>query len=133
MRNAAVLCAFTVLLLASSGCIGQDQPPGGNGTLVLSDGMVIPQDVCTAKGIGTSVFVYHSPECPACRQTVPVLQQIVNETGKDIEFIDITSAEGKERMAQLGMMPDYIPAVVIKCHVYIGYKQKAEFLRLMDD
>jgi thiol-disulfide isomerase/thioredoxin len=132
MRKAAVHCALAIILLASSGCIGQNPPqPGVNGTLILSDGTVIPQDVCEGRGIENSVIVFHSPSCPACIQTVPVLEEIKNETGKDIEFLDMTSANDRQTAEKLGMMPDYIPAVVIKCRVYVGYKGKEEFLRLM--
>jgi thiol-disulfide isomerase/thioredoxin len=131
MKNAIVLAALAVLLLAASGCTTAPPVTEVNGTIILSDGTVIPSDVCEAKGIENSVLVFHSPECPACRQTIPILQSIKNETGKDIEFLDVTSANDRQAAEKLGMMPDYIPAVVIKCRVYVGYRDKAEFLRLM--
>jgi thiol-disulfide isomerase/thioredoxin len=130
MKLSLIAAALAVLVvLAASGCTS----PGTDGTIRLTDGMQIGSAVCAQNGISDSVLVFHSPECPACRQTAPILQQIENETGKAFEFIDITSAEGKGRMAQLSMMPDYIPAVVIKCKVYVGYKGKDEFLRLIQD
>ncbi|MFH0956684.1 MAG: hypothetical protein V1813_02365 [Candidatus Aenigmatarchaeota archaeon] len=127
MKLALIAAAFAVLMVLASGCTS----PSTDGTIRLTDGMEIGSNVCAQKGISDSVLVFHSLECPACRQTVPILDAIENETGKGFEFIDITSAEGKERMAQLSMMPDYIPAVVIKCKVYVGYKVKEEFLRLI--
>lgn len=128
---AAIAAAFAIVaVLAASGCT-TNGGGGGNGTLILSDGTVIPQDVCEARGIENAVIVFHSPECPACIQTVPVLEQIENETGRDIEFLDVTSANDRQTMEKLRMMPDYIPAVVIKCRVYVGYKSKATFVELM--
>lgn len=131
MRKSAVFSVAVLALLAASGCTSAPPLTEVNGTIILSDGTVIPQDVCAQKGIEDSVLVFHSPGCPACIQTVPVLEEIESETGKDIEFLDVTSANDRQAMEKLGMMPDYIPAVVIKCRVYVGYKGKAEFMQLM--
>ena len=131
MKMALIAAAFAIIaVLAASGCTSTGNG-GDNETLILSDGMVIPQDVCEAKGIEGSVLVFHSPGCPSCVQTVPILEAIEGETGKDIEFLDVTSTQDRQAIEKLGMMPDYIPAVVIKCKVYVGYRGKEEVLALM--
>jgi len=119
-----ILAAALVVLVAASGCLS------GNGNVqVISDGTVLEQSFCSSKSLDKQVTVFHSPECPACRSTVPILEQIQNETGVSFEFIDVRADTA--RISELGIKPEYIPAVIIKCNVYVGYKTKEQFESLI--
>ena len=120
----AILPVALILLVAASGCLS------GNGNVqVISDGTVLEQSFCSSKGLDTQVTVFHSLECPACRSTVPILEEIQNETGARFEFIEVSTDTA--RISELGIKPDYIPAVIIKCKVYVGYKTKEQFESLI--
>ena len=119
-----ILAAALVVLVAASGCLS-----GNENVQVISDGTVLEQSFCSSKGLDTQVTVFHSLECPACQRTVPVLVEIRNQTGAKFEFIDVRSDTA--RISELGIKPDYIPAVIIKCKVYVGYKSKEEFESLI--
>ena len=123
MRRTALALALLGLLLVS-GCIN-----GGGDVMTISDGTVIDAQVCADKGIADKVVVFHSPSCPACRQTLPILEELENETGAQFEYIDLLN-DG-ERVEELGLMPTHIPAVVIKCKVYVGGRSKDEFRELI--
>jgi len=103
---------------------------GVNGSLtILNDGDVISDAVCASKGLDGQVTVFHSPTCPVCVATLPILEEVQNETGYRFEYID--TRENRTRIYQLGMAPAYIPAVIIKCRVYVGYRTKEQFISLM--
>jgi thiol-disulfide isomerase/thioredoxin len=110
--------------MMASGCIS-----GGDDLLVLTDGMELDGALCASTGLDGQVTVFHSPYCPACQKTVPVLEDIENETATKFEFIDTSS--DRERIYELGMAPQYIPAVIINCRIHVGYRTKAEFLELI--
>jgi thiol-disulfide isomerase/thioredoxin len=129
MKKAALLSLSVLVMLITSGCINL----GGNsryGNLtVIDEGSVLEPAFCKSKGLDAQVTVFHSPSCPACRQTVPVLEEIRDETGAKFEFIDTT--KDAERINQLGIVPGHIPAVIINCRVYVGYRTKEEFEELI--
>jgi thiol-disulfide isomerase/thioredoxin len=133
MKQVHVIAALAlVAVLAASGCTTTGDGNGTvNGTIVLDDGVVVPANVCAQRGVADTVVVFHSEECPACRQALPILQEIEGETGKKFEYIEVRSDEGRQRMAQLGMAPSYIPTVLIKCQAYVGYRDKAAFMALI--
>lgn len=138
MRRAVIFLVVSIIVavtaVTAAGWTILNRPAAGNpgnGTLIVSDGTAIPAGICEEKGLSGKVTIFHSPECPACRQTVPILNGIENETGRDFEYIDVTAAAGKERMKELGIAPTHIPAVVIRCSVYVGYRSKGEFMALI--
>jgi thiol-disulfide isomerase/thioredoxin len=120
----ALAIAFLALVLAS-GCLSGI----GSDLMVIDDGTVLDPAFCESSGIASHVTVFHSPECGACRVTVPVLEEIESESDVIFEFINVD--EDRERMEELGMAPGHIPAVVIKCRVYTGYKTKKAFMELI--
>ena len=123
------LLLLTFTLVITSGCINL----GGNsryGNLtVIDEGSVLEPAFCKSKGLDAQVTVFHSLSCPACRQTVPVLEEMRDETGVKFEFIDTT--KDAERINQLGIVPGHVPAVIINCSVYVGYRTKEEFEELI--
>ena len=121
--------AFGIMILAAvivSGCTSS-----GNGDMIIvSDGSVIDQQVCHEKGLDAEVVVFHSPTCPVCRQTVPVLEEVENEVNVPFVFIDL-SVE-REKAEELGIMPTHIPTALINCRAYAGYKDKETFINLIE-
>jgi len=102
---------------------------GGSHAIMLTDGLALDEDVCAGKGIMEQVTVFHSPECPACRMTLPQLREAEAETGYRFEYIDV-DADG-ERVSQLGMLPVFIPTYIIKCRVHVGFATKDQIKALI--
>ncbi len=115
-----------IAVVVVSGCI-QAQDDGE--VIVITDGMVIDPQVCVQKGLSDKVVMFHSPTCPACKDTLPVIEDIEDEIDSEIIYIDIASE--REKAEQLGLMPTHIPTLIIKCSVYTGYKNKEGFLELI--
>ena len=128
MRRTALALAALVGLLLVSGCISG----GGDsdGMTIISDGSVIDASVCAQKGIADKVVVFHSPTCPACKATLPVLEDL--ETKVDAEFVYIDLLNDKEKAEELGIMPTHIPTIVIKCKAYTGQRTEEEFRGLIE-
>ena len=128
--TAVVLASFA---LFNTQIVGFFLGGGGDGTdggtITLTDGMVLDQQVCAARGIEGQVTIFHSPGCPACRATLPVLQEVERETDMRFEYIDVTDDKG--RMKELGMMPTLIPTVIIRCKVHVGFQTKEQFESLI--
>jgi len=130
MRKNVIIPALAVVaVLAAIGIYYLMMPKAPAGFIILKDGLALDDDVCAAKGISDQVTVYHSTDCGACKATVPVLKEIESASGKRFEFIEITA--NRDRMMQLGMMPEFIPTVIINCKVYVGYRTKDQFLNLL--
>ncbi|MEE9323533.1 MAG: thioredoxin family protein, partial [Candidatus Aenigmarchaeota archaeon] len=136
-----ILLLAVMVIIAFSGCINQEppEPPGGyecdNQTdgdqlIMITDGMVIDQNVCEARGVKDKIMVFHSPGCPACAIAVPILEELENETDYEFEFIDVS--DGRERMMEIGLIPAKIPTVVIKCKVHVGARSKEEYRSLIE-
>jgi thiol-disulfide isomerase/thioredoxin len=130
MKLGVLLLISVLASVVVSGCVSNG---GDNGEItMISDGMAIDSAVCTEKGIEGKVVVFHSPTCPACRQTVPVLEDIEeNETDAEFVFIDLSTE--REKAEELGLIPTHIPTVIIKCGVHTGYKNKEDFLELIEN
>jgi thiol-disulfide isomerase/thioredoxin len=123
IKTPALILVSSLLIVLISGCLGN------GGIQVIDNGDVLDQAFCQSKGLDSQVTVFHSPTCPACLRTVPVLEEIENETDVKFEFIDLTT--GDERVKELGITPGHIPAVIIECEVYTGYKTKQQFLDMI--
>ena len=102
---------------------------GGSHAIILSDGLALDEEVCAEKGIMDQVTVIHSTGCPACRLTLPQLQEAETETGYKFEYIDIDA--DRERLSELGMLPQFIPTYIIRCTVHVGYATKDQIKALI--
>jgi len=120
-----ILPVMIVLVVIGSGCLSQPRPTEGD--IVLTDGITLSPADCSVRGLQDKVLVIHSPNCPACRQALPLLEELQNETGVEFEYIDITTDAGLKRVDQLNITSEYIPDVIAKCKVSVGYKSKEEF------
>lgn len=126
MKNPVMLSGLIMVILIVSGCTTN----GGNDEMiVISDGSVIDPQICMEKGIADKVVVFHSPTCPACQNTIPVLEDLEDEVDVEFDYIDL--ATEKEEAEALGIMPTHIPTVIIKCKAYTGYKDKDTFKDLI--
>ena len=125
LKQGILILPFSVLVvILVSGCLG-----GGNGNIIIDEGSVLDQSVCESKGLAEQVTVFHSPTCGACKVTVPVLEEIERESDVRFEFIDVSTQ--RDRIDELGIAPGHVPAVIIKCRVYAGYKTKEQFEELI--
>ncbi|MBN1896213.1 MAG: thioredoxin family protein [Candidatus Aenigmarchaeota archaeon] len=115
-------------MLIVSGCTTSNGGTEGN-VIVISDGGTVDTAICQQKGIADKIVVFHSPTCPACRQTLPVLEEIEAEYDYDFMFIDLSTE--RDAAEELGIMPTHIPTILIKCKAYTGFREKSEFLSLM--
>jgi hypothetical protein len=133
MKATVPLALAAVMLVAmASGCLnwGSGSENGVNGEfLLVEDGTVLDAATCSSRGLAGQVTVFHSAACGACLRTVPVLEEIELETDTAFEFIDVSS--DTERMQELKLSPTHIPAVIIGCKVYVGYRTKEQFLELI--
>lgn len=124
-RSRLAVVLVLMLTVIASGCTSS-----GNGDMIIiDDGTVLAPDVCTSRGLDSQVTVFHSETCPACQRTVPILEEIRDQGGISMEFIDVQ--HDGERIEELGIKPRYIPAVIISCKTYVGYRPKSEFLDLL--
>ncbi len=119
-----------IVMFIVSGCI-TDNSGTTDEIIVISDGDIVDPTICQQKGISDTVVVFHSPTCPACKQTIPVLEEIDNEYDYNFVFIDLSTE--RDVAEELGIMPTHIPTVLIKCTAYTGFREKADFLSLMGD
>ena len=117
------LIALSVVVLIS-GCATED------GDITLSDGMVIPAGQCSSRGIEDAVVVFYSPGCPACERALPELEELADEMPDD-DFRFINLGTDREELDKLGLVPVYVPTVVIDCKVYVGARTKEEYLSYM--
>lgn len=103
----------------------------GNRTLIIiSDGMVIEQSECVARGVSDKVVVFHKIGCPACAIAVPRLEELANEIDYEFEFIEFPT--DTDRAYEIGLMPAYVPTVLIHCKAYVGAKTKDEYRSLIE-
>ena len=120
---------FNISLLIIAALLASGCTTSGNGEMiVISDGDVVDTTLCQQKGIADKIVVFHSPTCPACIQTLPILEEIDDEYDYDFMFIDVSFE--REKAEEIGIMPTHIPTVLIKCTAYTGFREKAEFLSL---
>ena len=126
MKNSILLATIMILIVIVSGCTTN----GGNDEMiVISDGSIIDPQICMQKGIADKVVIFHSPTCPACQNTIPVLEDLEDEVDVEFDYIDL--ATDKDDAEALGIMPTHIPTVIIKCKAYTGYKTKETFKDLI--
>lgn len=126
IASAALVAAGLIVACILAGLVLR---AGGSQAIMLTDGLTLDGAVCAEKGLMDQVTVFHSPECPACRLTLPQLQEAEAETGYRFEYIDIDA--GRERLSELGMMPVFIPTYIIRCSVHVGYATKDQIKALI--
>ena len=135
------LLGLLIIVLAISACMIPSNGDGngnGNGNenqtnetyfIMITDGMILDEDLCQMRGVKDKVIVFHSSGCPACSIAVPRLEELEQEMDYDFEFIDISN--GRDRMMEIGLIPSHIPTVIIKCKVYVGAKSKEDYRNLI--
>jgi thiol-disulfide isomerase/thioredoxin len=130
----AIALSLLVMVLAISACTTPNNGNGnGNGTceiITIRDGMVLEDSDCAARQIKDKVVIFHAPGCPACSVAVPRLEELEQEMDVEFEFIDVSN--GRERMFEIGLIPEKIPTVIINCKVYVGAKSKEEYRSLIE-
>ncbi len=134
----ALLIVLIAAILAVSGCVSEmsgNSTAAGNQThsarpaqpIILSDGMTLAKDQCASRGIEDMVVVFYETGCPACEQAVPVLREIEKDIpGKGFRFLNLMN--DRESVEELGLVPSYVPTVVINCRVYVGVRAKEQYL-----
>ena len=104
-----------------------------NDLIFIEHNDTISDSICTEKGIKNKIIVMHQTGCPACSIAVPRLEELDNELslGKKIEFINLVTEDGRERILALGIVPRLVPTVLINCKVYVGALPKDEYRKLI--
>ncbi len=142
MNNKLLLILGILMIIVVSGCA--TQPPEDNQTnnhtnnqsknhtmIILKDGTLLEYNDCVARGVNDKVVVFHSVKCPACGIAVPRLEELDNETDHEFEFIELST--NVNRAYELGLMPELIPTVLIKCKAYVGVRTKEEYRNLIEE
>jgi len=130
MKYVSAIFAAVIISIIISGCLNnKGNKENGAELVIIENGDDVPAKLCTKNQQNNKVIVFHSENCPACRLTVPILEDIQSETTVEFEFID--TENDRERIDELGFATGHIPGVIIKCRAYVGYKQKQDFLDLI--
>ncbi|MFQ6020606.1 MAG: hypothetical protein ACE5J4_01135 [Candidatus Aenigmatarchaeota archaeon] len=90
-------------------------------------GVIIPDDVCSYRGIKNNVIVIYKTGCGACAIAVPILEELDNELDVNFEFYDLAVQEGRNKVDELKIIPYYVPTVIINCKAYVGLFTKEQY------
>lgn len=103
-----------------------------NGVYTIQKSGIIPNDVCINAGIKNSMIVIHKTGCPACQEVLPFLYELETEMGLTFEYINIATPEA-QRLTEMGIMPYYVPTVILGCNAYVGSHSKEQYKGFIDE
>ncbi len=115
-----IIIAIIVILII----IPKDSNNNGNGDILLKDGMIIPPARCEKLGKVTAI---HAAGCGACAIAIPRLQDLEQELSMEFDIYDLAINDDKEKILELGLIPEAIPTIIINCEVYVGVRSKEQY------
>ncbi|MEM2955031.1 MAG: hypothetical protein QW625_03735 [Candidatus Nanoarchaeia archaeon] len=121
----ALIIAIIIIVLLII-LIKQPQTPSDK--ITLKDGITLPQANCAQLG---KVTVIHATGCGACAMTIPKLKELEDELNMTFNYYDLTIEQEKQAILDYGLIPEAVPTVIINCKVYVGFRNKEEFRKLI--
>lgn len=141
-----ILLAFIALIMVTSMCVTPPEHANnftnstGNSTEVVQtpdiyvqESMDIQADICSAKGIDGKVLIIHKTGCPACAVAVPRVEALLEEFPDiEAEILDLADSGDVERMKEIGVIPYYVPTIVIDCYAMVGVHSEEEYMPYLE-
>ena len=131
MKSAVFLAAIFMIILVA-GCVS----PGPTEVsmednltefvLINAEG-TIPDDVCSEMGLQDEIIMVESEYCGACRVAKPCLQELEQELGVNITYLDLSNPQDLEEAKAHKTLIQYTPTLFVDCEVYIGAYSKEDF------
>lgn len=92
--------------------------------ILLEDGMTLDKEKCSQL---RKVTVIHAAGCGACAIAIPRLQEIEQELNMSFDYYDLAIDGDKEKILNVGLIPEAVPTIIINCKVYVGVRSKEEY------
>lgn len=127
--------AFIVFLFIGSiffsGCTQEDS--GNISTISIDSESSFSLEECKERNLQSELIMLESSNCPHCKLAMPKLQELEEELDVNVEYLDLSSSEDREKLDQYKILPKYTPTVLIGCNVLIGDKEKEVFKNAIED
>ena len=115
-----VTILFLVLILIN-GC-GKKDNPNFSEIIILDQDITLNQTKCSERNLEDKVIMIESKWCGHCSKVRPLLEEISEEKGVDITFLNL--GRDHEEIVSYGIDVKYTPTVLINCNVVIGARSK---------
>jgi len=119
------ILALFVVLLALTAC-GEPTEDG-----LISEAGSFSDSFCSEKGLEGQYVMIGSAYCSHCVETKPVFEEACTESGTNCVVLDISTTEGTDAMANLGVSVMYTPTFIFDCDYFVGALDKEGYLALM--
>lgn len=96
--------------------------------VLLTDGATVPAEICATIN---KVTIISREGCPACGIALPRLEELEQELNMQFKYYDTSIIEDAQEIKDKGLIPQYVPTVIINCKVYIGALEKEEYRNLI--
>ena len=96
--------------------------------VLLIDGAIIPSNLCAQI---PEVIVIHREGCSACAIALPRLEELEQELEMEFKYYDSSIIEDAQEIRDKGLIPQYVPTVIINCKVFIGALSKEQYKSLI--
>ncbi len=129
-----ILFNIIALVLLGCGCSQtiSEGPPSTTGVITLDSNIEIPSESCIERGLSDKVIMLGSEYCGHCKVAEPILKEIGQEKGLDLEFLDVSKKEDMAVMESYGINIKYTPTLIAGCVVHIGSKSKEEYTQIIN-
>jgi thiol-disulfide isomerase/thioredoxin len=128
-----ILFNIIALVLLGCGCSQtSSEVPSTTGVITLDSNIEIPSESCIERGLSDKIIMLESKYCGHCKIAEPILKEIGQEKGLNLEFLDVSKKEDMAVMESYGINIKYTPTLIAGCFVYIGSKSKEEYAQIID-
>lgn len=100
-----------------------------NKVIIIDKGDTIPEKICGE--IKNQVIVIYKTGCPGCAVAVPILQEIEKEQNLNFNYINVAEEQGRRELLRIGLVPRWVPTVLVNCNVYVGPLRKEEYAQII--
>ena len=129
----AVIVVIVIIVLSnkSSNLTPTNNIGLNNKIIIIDKGDKIPEKICSE--IKNQVIVIWKTGCPGCSVAIPILQEIEKEQNLNFNYINVAEEQGRRELLRIGLVPRWVPTVLVNCAIYVGPLKKEEYEQIIKE
>ena len=129
----AVVIIIVIIVLAnkSDNLTPTNNINSNNEFVIVDKGDTIPEEICNK--IKNQVIVIWRTACPGCSIAIPTLQEIEKEQNLNFNYINVAEEQDRTRLIEIGIVPRWVPTVIINCEIYTGALRKEKYEQIIKE